>query len=245
MGIAHPRQGTEEGPTYTIKEWPARDRPRERLRAVGASALSVRELVAILVGSGSEGRSAVDVAGDLLRGAGGSLRRLSSSPAGELEAVAGVGPAVSARLAAALELGRRLAREGPTERARIRGPSDVYERCAPAMRDLTHEEFRVLIMNTQHAVTSELTVTRGTLDASIVHPREVFKAAVTESAAAVILVHNHPSGDPAPSPEDRSVTDQLVEAGRVMGIPVLDHVVIGDARYVSFVEAGLMSVDNA
>jgi len=239
---AHAR-GAREERIYTIKEWPARDRPRERLRAVGASALSVRELIGILVGSGSEGRSALDVAGELLRRAGGSLRRLSGSAAGELEAVPGVGPAVSARLAAALELGRRLAREGPTERARIRGPSDVYERCAPAMRDLAHEEFRVLLMNTQHAVTSELTVTRGTLDASIVHPREVFKAAVVESAAALILVHNHPSGDPAPSPEDRAVTDQLARAGRIMGIPVVDHVVIGDARYVSFVEAGLLAVD--
>jgi DNA repair protein RadC len=122
---------------------------------------------------------------------------------------------------------------------RIRGPRDVYDLCAPALRDLAQEEFRVLLLNTQHAVLREIVVTRGTLDASIVHPREVFRAAITESAAAMILVHNHPSGDPAPSAEDRDVTRQLAEAGRMIGIPVLDHVVVGDGRYVSFVEAGL------
>lgn len=223
---------------------PPPERPRERLQALGPGALSTRELVAILVGSGRVGRSALDVAGDLLARGGGSLRRLAASAPGELAEVRGVGPAVATRVCAALELGRRLAREGPLERSRIRGPGDVYERCAPALRDLVQEEFRVLLLNAQHAVTRELLVTRGILDASVVHPREVFRSAIVESAAAVILVHNHPSGDPTPSAEDREVTAQLVEAGRIMGIPVLDHVVVGDARYVSFVEAGLMRPDG-
>jgi DNA repair protein RadC len=223
-----------------IREWPVRERPRERLRAVGAAALSARELLAILVGSGGEGRTAVDVAGDLLVAADGSLRRLAALPAARLEGVPGVGAAVSARVSAALELGRRLAREGPTERTRIGGPRDVYERCAPTMRDLAHEEFHVLLLNTQHAVTHEVTVTRGVLDGSVVHPREVFKEAIAESAAAILLVHNHPSGDPTPSAEDRAVTHQLASAGEILGIPVLDHVVIGDGRYVSFVEGGMM-----
>lgn len=227
--------------TDRIKEWPVLERPRERLQELGASALAVRELIAILVGSGTEGRSAVEVAGEVLRGAGGSLRRLATSTPAELARVRGIGPAVAARLSAALELGRRLAREEPEERSRITGPRDVYERCAPSLRDLLQEEFRVLLLNTQHAVLRELVVTRGILDASVVHPREVFKPAVIESAAAVILVHNHPSGDPMPSPEDREVTRQLIEAGRILGINVLDHVVVGDGRYVSFVEAGLMA----
>lgn len=227
-----------------IKEWPIPERPRERLRDVGASALSVRELIAILIGSGTRGRSAVAVAGELLASAGGSLRRLSAASPAELARIRGVGVAVAARVAAALELGRRLAREEPEERARIRGPGDVYERCAPTLRDLTQEEFRVLLLSTQHAVIRELVVTRGILDASVVHPREVFKAAVVESAAAVILVHNHPSGDPLPSAEDRNVTRQLVEAGRLLGIPVLDHIVIGDGRYVSFIESGLMAAEE-
>lgn len=223
-----------------IREWPAGERPRERLRDVGAGALSVRELIAILIGSGPSGRTAVDVAESVFRAADGSLRRLAVLPAAELERVPGVGTAVSARLCAALELGRRLAREGPVERSRIGGPRDVYERCAPTMRDLEREEFRVLLLNTQHEVLHELTVTTGVLDGSVIHPREVFKEAITRSAGAVLLVHNHPSGDPSPSAEDRSVTRQIAGAGEVLGIPVLDHVVIGDGRYVSFVEAGLM-----
>jgi DNA repair protein RadC len=225
---------------YAIREWAAEDRPRERLRSLGAGALATRELLAILVGSGTEGRSAMVVAAALLERHEGSLRRLACAAAGTLESTAGVGPAVGARIAAALELGRRLAREGPLERARIRGPRDVYERCAPDMRDLLQEEFRVLLLDTQHAVVREVLVTRGTLDTSVVHPREVFRTAVAEGAAGVILVHNHPSGDPTPSAEDRAVTRQLAAAGQLMGISVLDHVVVGDARYVSFVEAGLL-----
>lgn len=224
-----------------IKEWPVHERPRERLWTAGPGALSVRELLAILIGSGTQGRSAVSIAGELLGESNGSLRRLAASTPGELVRIRGIGRAVAARLSAALELGRRLAREEPEERPRIRGPGDVYERCAPSLRDSAQEEFRVLLLNAQHAVLREILVTRGTLDASIVHPREVFKAAVIENAAAIILVHNHPSGDPFPSPEDRSITRQLAEAGRMMGIPVLDHIVIGDGRYVSFVEAGLMA----
>lgn len=224
----------------TIKEWPAPDRPRERLRTLGPGALATRELLGLLVGSGTGGRSAMDVAAELLRAADNSLRRLATTPHGTIERTPGVGPAVAARIAAALELGRRLAREGPEERPRIRGPRDVYDRCAPEMRDLGHEEFRVLLLSTQHAITREVVVTRGVLDASVVHPREVFRVAIAENAAALLLVHNHPSGDPTPSGEDRTVTRQLAEAGRVVGIPVVDHVVIGDGSFVSFVEAGFM-----
>jgi len=226
---------------YGMHDWPATERPRERLRSLGAGALATRELLAILVGSGGEGRSAFDIAGALLEHGGGSLRRLSILGHGSLEGVGGVGPAVAARVAAALELGRRLAREGPLERARIAGPRDVYELCAPGMRDLLQEEFRVLLLTTQHAVVRELLVTRGTLDTSVVHAREVFRAAVCEGASALVLVHNHPSGDPTPSAEDREVTRQLAAAGQLLGIPVLDHVVVGDASYVSFVETGLMA----
>lgn len=226
---------------YRIRDWPVRERPRERLNVAGAHALSTRELLAILVGSGTEARSAVDVAGSLLQASDGSLRRLGASALSDIQKIPGIGPAVAARVLASLELGRRMARETAAERPRIQGPSDVYDLCAPALRDLRQEEFRILLLNTQHAVMRELVITRGTLDASVVHPREVFRAAISESAAAIILVHNHPSGDPAPSREDRDVTDQLASAGQMVGIPVLDHVVVGDGRYVSFVEMGLLS----
>lgn len=238
MGSSIP--AADQTAIHGIKTWPAAERPRERLTAAGVSALSARELLAILIGSGNAGRSAIDVAGDLIHLSAGSLRRLAAATPREFEAVTGIGPAVAARVTAALELGRRMAREGPEERGRIRGARDVYDRCAPGLRDLKREEFRVLLVNTQHAVTRELVVTVGTLDSSVVHPREVFRSAVLESAAAIILVHNHPSGDPTPSPEDKAVTTQLVEAGRTLGIPVLDHVVIGDGCYISFVEAGLL-----
>ena len=229
---------------YRIRDWPMRERPRERMYAAGAHALSSRELIAILVGSGTGGSSAVEVAGSLVQSSDGSLRQMAMLSHADMRKVPGVGPAVAARVLAALELGRRMARETAAERPRIQGPADVYELCAPALRDLRQEEFRLLLLNTQHAVLRELVITRGTLDTSVVHPREVFRAAISESAAAIVLVHNHPSGDPAPSREDRDVTEQLAAAGRLIGIPVLDHVVVGDGRYVSFVEMGLLSADR-
>jgi len=223
-----------------IREWPVPERPRERLRSLGPAALSSRELLALLIGSGPEGRSALDVASDLIRRAG-SIRRLAAAAPAELQTVAGVGPAVSARVAAALELGRRMVAENSHERGRVEGPGDVYERCAPDLRDRLQEEFHVLLLNTQHGVMRDVLVTRGTLDTSVVHPREVFRYAILESAASVILVHNHPSGDPTPSSEDRIITTQLLLAGELLGIPVLDHVVIGDGRWVSFRESGLLA----
>lgn len=213
--------------------WPATHRPRERLRALGVRYLSVRELVAVLVGSGSASASAFVVADRLLAAADGSLRRLGASDPGALEKLAGVGTATASRVLAAVELGRRAAGEAGGEDEPVRGPADVFRRMGPRMRDLPQEEFHALLLNTRHRVVREVAVTRGILDASLIHPREVFRAAVVEGAAGVILVHNHPSGDPTPSPEDRAVTRQLVEAGRALGIPVLDHVIVGDGSYRS------------
>jgi DNA repair protein RadC len=235
---------------YTIKEWPTHERPRERLEALGPGSLSPRELLALLIETGTPAasnrppRSAIDLAGDLLQhfsnGGAPSLRRIMSAPVTEVCGVKGIGPAKAAKILAALELGRRATAEARPERDRIRGPRDVYERMRLRMRDLPHEEFHVLLLNTRNEVLRDLQVTRGTLDASLVHPREVFRSAILEAAAAVILVHNHPSGDPSPSAEDREVTRQLRQAGVVVGIEVLDHVVVGEARYTSFQEAGLL-----
>lgn len=218
-----------------IQAWTPDDRPRERLRAVGARHLSVRELLAIQVGSGGPGGSAFDVADRILAWAGGSLRRLGTADPGTLEGLPGVGTATAARVLAALELGRRGAAWVSGDEDPIRGPADVFRRMGPRLRDLPQEEFHALLLNTRHRVIREVAVTRGILDASLIHPREVFRQAVVEGAAGIILVHNHPSGDPTPSAEDRAVTRQLGEAGRALGIPVLDHIVIGDGGWASAV----------
>ena len=212
------------------------ERPRERLRALGPGGLTVSELLALLVGSGTRGRSAVDIGHSISRDVAGSLRRLAGLDVSALEHVPGVGRATAARIVAALELGRRAATQAQPDSDRIRGPADVFRRMGPRMRDLPQEEFHTLLLNARHRVMREVFVTRGILDASLIHPREVFRPAVGEGAAALILVHNHPSGDPTPSAEDRAVTRQLVDAGQVLGIPVLDHVVVGRGSYRSLME---------
>ncbi|NIR45427.1 MAG: DNA repair protein RadC, partial [Gemmatimonadetes bacterium] len=172
-----------------------------------------------------------------------SLRRLGSAPGSQLMAVPGIGAARATAVQAALELGRRAAEEIRHDDDRVTTPRDVYRRFELRLRDLRQEEFHVLLLNTQNAVIREVMVTRGILDASVVHPREVFAPALTEAAAAVILVHNHPSGDPTPSPADREITRQLVDAGRLLGIPVRDHVVVGNGRFASFLDMGLLAAD--
>jgi DNA repair protein RadC len=180
------------------------------------------------------------VAGALLERVEGSLRRLAARPQAELASVPGVGRGKAARVVAALELGRRVGVEETPPPERIRGPADVHRYYAARLRDLTVEEFHVLALGSQSQVQGALLITRGILNSSLVHPREVFRAAIAEAAAGIIVVHNHPSGDPTPSADDRSVTRQLVEAGRMLDVPVYDHVIVGGDRYVSFAEAGLL-----
>jgi DNA repair protein RadC len=219
---------------------PRTDRPRERLRALGAQALSTTELLATIIGSGSTGSSALDCAQRVLEHAGGSLGRLAATPPAALTRLHGVGAARATAVFAALELGRRMATEARGAGVPLRGPGDVVAAFAPRLQDLPVEEFHVAVLDAQHRLERDLLVTRGLLSSSLVHPREVFREAIAERAAAVILVHNHPSGDPTPSAEDRSVTEQLVAAGRILDIPVHDHVIVGRGRYVSFAEAGLL-----
>ena len=216
------------------------DRPRERLWSVGAVALTTAELVAILLGTGSRGRSVLDTATGLLEMGDGSLRRLAARPAPELLRAAGVGPTKAARLVAAFELGQRLAREARPALPRIREPEDVVRLFEGRLRDLQVEEFHLLALDSQSQVLREVLVTRGLLNSSLVHPREVFRPAIAEAAAGIIVVHNHPSGDPTPSAEDRSVTRQLVSAGQLLDLPLYDHVIIAGDRFVSFAAAGLL-----
>ena len=211
----------------------AHERPRERLRSLGSANLSLTELIALVVSSGTRGNSAAAIADRILATADGSLARLATFDVSFLERVSGVGTATAARLAAALELGRRGAAAAAENGDHIRGPSDVFTRMGPRLRSALQEEFHALLLNSRHRVIREVLVTRGILDSALIHPREVFRPAVGEGAAGVILVHNHPSGDPTPSAEDRAVTRQMAEAGRAVGIPVLDHVVIGAGSYAS------------
>jgi DNA repair protein RadC len=207
---------------------------------LGPQALSTSELLAIVLGSGTGRSSALVVAQSVLARSEGSLRRLALLPVAALTTVPGVGPARAVAIHAALELGRRLSDEGRDDGAPIRSPRDVYHAYVGRLQDLPVEEFHVAVLDAQHRLERDVLVTRGILNSSLVHPREVFREAIAERAAAIVLVHNHPSGDPTPSPDDRAVTEQLVAAGRLLDIPVHDHVIVGRGRFMSFAEAGLL-----
>ena len=216
------------------------DRPRERLWAHGPAALTTTELLAILLGTGGWGSSVLEVAGRLLDVGDGSLRRLAQRPNAELLRMQGIGPTKAARLIAAFELGARLSREERPALPRIREPEDVVRLFRDRLRDLQVEEFHLLALDSQSQVLREVLVTRGLLNSSLVHPREGFRAAIVEAAAGIIVVHNHPSGDPTPSAEDRSVTQQLAAAGRLLDVPLYDHLIIAGDRFVSLAAAGLI-----
>jgi DNA repair protein RadC len=205
------------------------------LLAHGPEALSTAELVAVLLGTGTAGRSAIDVAADLI-GRHGGLARLSTAGMHELSGQRGVGRVKALQLMAAFELGRRLTALPGRRRTAVAGPADAARAVMDRLRFAEVERFLVLLLNTRHEILDTVEVTRGGLASSPVHPREIFKIAVREGAAAVILVHNHPSGDPAPSRADLAITARVCRAAAVMGIPVLDHVIIGDGRWVSLRE---------
>jgi DNA repair protein RadC len=218
-----------------IRDLPVELRPRERLLRHGPDALSTAELVAVLLRTGARGRSALEVAGDLI-GRHGDLARLAAAGVRELCGVGGIGEVKALNLLAAFELGRRLGGLPARQRVRVSGPADAARAVMDRLRFAEAERFLVLLLNTRHEVLETVEVTRGGLASSPAHPREVFKPAVREGAAAVILVHNHPSGDPAPSRADVAMTVRLCRAAALIGIPVLDHVIIGDGRWVSLRE---------
>jgi DNA repair protein RadC len=222
-----------------IKAWPESERPREKLSRYGPAVLTDAELLALLIESGTRGITALDLARRLLVQYG-SLKRLSISGGMEWQRMKGIGSARSARLRAAFEIGRRIETDVREVRTRIHSPEDLVRRLQPRMRALKHEVFQTALLDSANSLIRIETVSRGILNASVVHPREVFKPAVDHLAAAVILVHNHPSGDTRPSGEDRTVTTQMVKAGVVMGIPILDHLIIAASGYFSFAQEGLL-----
>lgn len=215
------------------------ERPRERLSSLGPEALSSVELLTILIGSGGRGRPAETVARDLI-GQNSNLRQMGRRSVAELATVAGVGSATAARLAAAFEIGRRAQREHRVRRPVLGSPRAVWRHLSLELRDRARERFLALCLNARNELLTEVVVSLGSLNASIVHPREVFKPAMMCSAASIVIAHNHPSGDPSPSREDRDVTRVLRNAGELLDIPLNDHVIIGADTYFSFKDAGLL-----
>jgi DNA repair protein RadC len=222
-----------------IAHWPASERPRERLYQAGAGALADAELLALQLGSGGRGRDAVEVAREMLAEYG-SLAGVAAREPVELARWPGVGRAKAARLVSAFELTRRLRARPPGVRTALGSPAEVHAAFAPLMEHLPREVFRVALLDAKNGLLRDVIVSEGTLSASLVHPREVFRPALLEPTASLILVHNHPSGDPTPSPEDVRLTRQLVESARLLDLRVHDHVVIGRGAYVSLAERGMI-----
>lgn len=225
-------------PPHRLRDLPPEERPRERLVRRGAAGLSAAELIGLVWGSGSPGRSATQVATEALAKAG-SLSQLAAASPPELEAIPGIGDARAAQLAAAFELGRRLLADWPTGRLTVRAPGDLADRLILQMGRLEREELRVVVLNTRNAVLAIETVYRGNVSAALVRVGELFRDAIRQHAAGLILVHNHPSGDPTPSPDDLHLTAEAVAAGRLLDVPVLDHLIIGHEAFVSLRDRGI------
>ena len=240
--MAHVSKGrVGEPPTYhsKITDWPEGERPREKMLRTGPSAVSDSELIAILIRTGAGKVTAVDLAKKIVSDYK-SLANLSSRGVHELVRYRGLGEAKAMAIVAAFELGRRTAAHDRGSNMTVRSPNDVAAAYQPLMRDLKFEQFLTVLLDSANHILRDVEISRGILDSSLVHPREVFRHAILEPAASVILLHNHPSGNPEPSAEDIQITRQLVEAGRIMGIPVQDHVIIAGNTFASFAERGLL-----
>lgn len=220
-----------------MKDLAPHDRPREKLQRLGAAALGDNELVAVVFGSGCRECGALDLANRLLARTGG-LHGLTRASPGELRLVPGVGGARMAQVLAAVELGRRTLVRSPVERPRLSSPRQLALYLLPQFGAGAVERFGIVMLDTKHRVIRVTVLSVGSIDTTVVHPREVFREATSASAAAIVLFHNHPSGDPTPSTDDVALTARMVRAGEVMGIHVIDHLVLADERYVSLVEAG-------
>jgi DNA repair protein RadC len=233
MGIAVPALPS------SVREIPVEERPRERLDAIGAEALRDAELLAILFRTGTRSTGAVALAEALLREFGG-LRALARASIEELQRVDGIGRVKAIEVKAALELGKRLAAFSERGRPRIQCADDVANLLMVRYKDYEHEVFKCVLLNTKNEVVKVVDISHGSLDGTLAGPRDVFRQALREGVSAVILCHNHPSGDPEPSPDDLQLTRRLVEAGELLGVRVLDHVIFGDGRFVSLKDRGRM-----
>lgn len=226
--------------SYTIKELPMTERPREKLYIHGAEALSNEELLAIIIRTGNKNDFAIDLARKILSKDNRGLVHLRDTTLQELMETKGVGECKAAQILAAIEIGKRINYKDALEKVKISDPSTIANLYMDEMRYLQKEHFRIVLLDTKNQIITDEEISIGTLNASIVHPRDVFKVAIKRNANSIILIHNHPSGDPTPSNEDINITNRLIDAGNLIGIKVLDHIIIGDNRYISFKEKKLI-----
>lgn len=225
---------------YTIKDLPLSERPQEKLISYGVEALSNAELLALIIKIGNLEETAVEVAQKILSRDNRGIAYLSDVTLEELMQVKGIGQSKGSQILAAIEIGKRLNRIGPQDKVKVSSPIVLVNLLMDEMRYLCKEHFKIAILDTKNQILSIETISIGTLNASIVHPRDVFKIAIKRNANSIILIHNHPSGDPSPSNEDISITNRLIDAGNLIGIKVLDHIIIGDNKYISFKEKNLV-----
>lgn len=220
----------------TIKNMPESERPREKLLKYGVATLSNAELLAIILSTGTKEMSAIDLANHIICSSKEGLRHLTNCTIEELSQIKGVGLAKSSQIIASIELGKRIALTSKANNYKIKSPNDVSNLLMEEMRYLEKEYFNIVLLNTKNEVIAVENISIGSINASIVHPREVFIRAIKRTSSSIILVHNHPSGNPQPSKEDINITKRLVEAGKLIGIEVLDHIIIGDNVYISLKE---------
>ena len=227
--------------TSSIKHWPEDERPRERLAKLGGDALSDAQLLAILIGSGSSGanKSAIDICRDLLK-VFGSLDNLDRASIHELCKVKGIGLAKATQIKAALEVGKRMASTRTGNTAKMTTSRAFVEYFAPFMKNLRKEVVKVALLDNKLKIIKDFVISEGSVNSSIVHPREVMIPAIKESATKIVLVHNHPSGDPSPSQADIEITHRVSKAGEIIGIKLLDHIIIGGTEFYSFADEGMI-----
>jgi len=225
--------------SFTVRDLPRQERPRERLQKFGPEALSAQELLALIIGRGIPKKSVMSIAQELLVRFG-NVRAISQATIEELSQIKGIGLAKAAQIKACFELGKREELEPELKNFNIKDPESVVKAIRASIKDKAKEHFKLILLNPRNKIIGISTISIGTLNASLVHPREVFKDAIMHTAASVVLAHNHPSGDPEPSEDDLTITKRLIEAGKILGIEVLDHIVIGKERFKSFKEEGLI-----
>ncbi len=233
-------KSTDIKKTYTIKDLPLNERPREKLYKYGVKSLSNAELIAVIIRTGHREDTAIDLANRILSMDKSGISYLSHVTVEELTTIKGIGNCKAAQIIAAIELGKRISRYGGEDKIKVDSPIVLVQLLMEEMRYLKKEYFKIAILDTKNQIISIENISIGNLNASIVHPREVFNIAIKRNANSIILIHNHPSGDPTPSAEDINITHRLIDAGNIIGINVLDHIIIGDNKYISFKQRNII-----